>query len=136
MLLFALLLIFFSTPIRANDLYMQADSINGEIVPDIKSKFHYKQLILPSALITYGTIESILAGKVKLINYGAKQVVNSHVRSQFRIDDVTQYVPAASVYILNLAGIKGKNNFKDRTIILGISGLLVGGGGKSIEIYH
>ena len=121
-----LFIAFFFTQTHANSLDMQSDSITGELTPRIKSKFPYKQLILPSALITYGTVETILAGKVKLINYGAKQVVDNHVRSQFRVDDLTQYVPAASVYILNLAGIKGKNNFKDRTIILGISGLLVG----------
>lgn len=125
-LLSILLSAFFSIQIRAESLDMQTDSITGEIPPRIKSKFPYKQLILPSVLIVYGTAETILAGKVKLINYGAKQVVNNYVRSQFRVDDITQYVPAASVYILNLAGIKGKNNFKDRTIILGISGLLVG----------
>lgn len=116
----------FSMQIRANSLDMQTDSVTGEITPRIKSKFPYKQLILPSALLAYGTTETILAGKVKLINYGAKQVVNNYVRSQFRVDDITQYVPAASVYILNLADIKGENNFKDRTIILSISGLLVG----------
>lgn len=77
-------------------------------------------------MIAYGTVETFLAGKVKLINYGAKHEVTNHVRSQFRIDDVSQYVPTIGVYLLNLAGVKGKNNFKDRTIILGISGLLVG----------
>lgn len=125
-LLSTLLCVLFPAQINANGLDMQTDSITTETVSDIKSGFPYKQLILPSALIAYGAIETILAGKVKLINYGAKHEVTNHVRSKFRIDDITQYVPAAGVYILNMAGVKGKNNFKDRTIILGISGLLVG----------
>ncbi len=39
---------------------------------------------------------------------------------QFRIhaDDYLQYAPIATVYGLNLLGIKGKNNFRDRTAIL------------------
>ncbi|MBL3655959.1 phosphatase PAP2 family protein [Fulvivirga sediminis] len=34
------------------------------------------------------------------------------------VDDYLQYAPAAVVYGLNLAGVKGKNNFGDRTAIL------------------
>jgi membrane-associated phospholipid phosphatase len=49
--------------------------------------------------------------------------VITHKPEKFQIDDITQYVPAASVYALNLAGIKGKHNFKDRTIILGMASL-------------
>ena len=116
-----------SEPIRAgNDKVIQSDSLRGDTIPVSHAGFPYKQLILPSALIVYGTVETVLAGKVKLINYGAKHEVTNHVKSKFRIDDITQYVPAASVYLLNLSGVKGKHNFKDRTIILGISGLLVG----------
>jgi len=32
-------------------------------------------------------------------------------------DDYLQFLPAAGVYGLNLAGVKGKNNFTDRTVI-------------------
>lgn len=126
-LLFVLLCIFL--PVKARiviEKNMQADSISRETFRSSKSRFPYKQLILPSALIAYGSVETVLAGKLKLLNYGAKHEVDNHVKSKFRIDDVTQYLPAVSVYALNLAGIKGKHNFKDRTIILGISGLLVG----------
>ena len=38
---------------------------------------------------------------------------------------IFQYLPAAFVYGLNAMGIKGKHNFKDRTIILGTSYLLM-----------
>jgi len=37
------------------------------------------------------------------------------------IDDYLMFVPAAAVYGLNLAGVKGKNNFVDRSLILAIS---------------
>lgn len=97
-LLSALLCVLFPTQITASGLDMQTDSITAETAPDIKSGFPYKQFILPSALIAYGTIETVLAGKVKLINYGAKHEVTNHVRSKFRIGDITQYAPGA-VYI-------------------------------------
>lgn len=35
-----------------------------------------------------------------------------------RIDDYVQYAPIAAVYGLNLAGVKGKNDFANRTAIL------------------
>jgi hypothetical protein len=38
---------------------------------------------------------------------------------------ISQYLPAATVYGLNAMGIKGKSNFKDRTLILATSYLLV-----------
>lgn len=87
------------------------------------SKFEYKQLIIPATLMIYGTIEASVAPKYRMLNYAIGHEVIVHQPESFQIDDITQYVPAASVYALNLAGIKGKNNFKDRTIILGMSAL-------------
>ncbi|HSH19604.1 MAG TPA: phosphatase PAP2 family protein, partial [Draconibacterium sp.] len=40
------------------------------------------------------------------------------------IDDYLQYVPGAAVYALNLFGVKGKNNFGNRTAIV-IKSLLI-----------
>jgi membrane-associated phospholipid phosphatase len=42
-----------------------------------------------------------------------------------RIDNYLQYAPMAAVYGLNLAGIKGKNDFANRTALMVKSGLLV-----------
>lgn len=43
-----------------------------------------------------------------------------------RMDDYVQYAPIAAVYGLNLMGIKGKNDFANRSVILIKSELLVG----------
>ncbi|MBE7173022.1 MAG: phosphatase PAP2 family protein [Williamsia sp.] len=43
----------------------------------------------------------------------------------FHVDNYLQWAPAVAVYGLNLAGIKGKHNFKERTIIYGISTILM-----------
>ena len=43
------------------------------------------------------------------------------------MDDVSQYIPFLAVYGLNAVGIRSKNNFRDRTIILGTAYLIMGG---------
>ncbi|MDR1666604.1 MAG: phosphatase PAP2 family protein [Bacteroidales bacterium] len=90
----------------------------------IRSDFSYGKLIIPTTLMVYGSIEVLVAPKCKMLNYAIGHEVIVHTPKKFQIDDITQYVPVASVYALNLAGIKGKNSFKDRTAILGISALL------------
>lgn len=81
-------------------------------------KFSYKQLIIPSALMAYGIVETVLAPNHNLLNKTLGDAVNAHNPKRLRIDDVSLAVPALSVYALNLAGIEGKHNFRDRTVIL------------------
>lgn len=91
-----------------NNTLSESDSIQEN-----DYKFSYKQLIIPASLMLYGTIEATLAPKNRLLNYAIGHEVITHKPEKFQIDDITQYVPAASVYALNLVGIKGKHNFKD-----------------------
>lgn len=122
-LLSGLIYVCFSESIYANEVAVipMDDDQSTDSIPNINSKFSYKQFILPTALMAYGAIEVMLAPKYRLLNYAIGHEVVIHQPYKFTIDDITQYVPAASVYILNLSGIKGKHNFKDRTIILGIA---------------
>ncbi|WP_339917814.1 phosphatase PAP2 family protein [Yeosuana marina] len=87
--------------------------------------FNYKSLIIPTTLIAYGII-GIENDNLKLINNEIKEEVSEHIDNKFTIDDISQYTPFMSVYALNALGIKGKNNFKDRTIILGTAYLIMG----------
>ena len=43
---------------------------------------------------------------------------------QIHLDDYAQYAPVASVYLLNLCGVKGQHNFRDRTLILATATIL------------
>ena len=106
--------------------------ISDEIKPVKQLKFSYKQLIIPSALIAYGVFETAIEHNY-LLNRQVKHEVTEHIDSKFTIDDISQYVPAGSVYALNLMGIKGKNNFKDRTFILGISTLFMAASVNTIK---
>ncbi|MBK8601353.1 MAG: phosphatase PAP2 family protein [Flavobacterium sp.] len=100
---------------------IKSDSI---LKKDNTHKFKFKQLIIPSVLIGYGVI-GIESDGLKFINSGIKEEVNENIDEKITIDDFSQYAPALSVYGLNALGIKGKHNFKDRTIILGTSYLLM-----------
>ena len=84
----------------------------------------FKQLIIPTVLIGYGVI-GLESDGLKLFNTEIKEEVNENIDEKITIDDFSQYLPAVSVYGLNAMGIKGKHNFKDRTIILGTSYLLM-----------
>lgn len=83
----------------------------------------WRQFAVPGALMTYGTLETVLEPVVRLANYNTRLEVLEHRTSTTRIDDYLQYVPAASVYGLNLVGVRGRHNFRDRTIIFAMSGL-------------
>lgn len=61
------------------------------------------------------------ACNIHLGNYTVHNRPQKHVNNKTVIDNMLQYVPAVSVYALNLVGIKGKNNFRDRTITLGLT---------------
>ena len=81
------------------------------------SKFNYKQLIIPTVFISYGVL-GFTSGQVKQWNEEIQQDVISKNHGTTSIDNYIQFIPAASVYALNIAGIKGKNNLKNETIIL------------------
>lgn len=87
-------------------------------------KFNYKQLIIPSVLIGYGLI-GIESDQIKDFNAEIKEEVNENIDGKFTVDDILQYAPAAAVYGLNACGIEGKNNLKDRSIILASSYLMM-----------
>lgn len=76
-------------------------------------------------MIGYGII-GIESDGLKFFNSEIKEEVNEHIDEKFTIDDISQYAPFLSVYGLNAIGVKGKNNFKDRTIILGTAYLIMG----------
>lgn len=129
-----MILFLFLMPIRSlavtNDIqssYSDSTHITNE------HTFSYKQLIIPATLMLYGTIEMAMAPRNRLLNYAIGHEVITHKPQRFQIDDITQYVPAASVYALNLVGVKGKHNFKDRTIILGMSTLFMAASVNTIK---
>ena len=88
-------------------LYLQAQNQAVDSIPS--KKFDFKPLILPSLFVGYGFVA---------LNNPTLFSIDTDIQESFdttkstRIDDVTMFLPAASVYGLNMIGIKGKNNFK------------------------
>lgn len=80
-----------------------------------------KSLILPTTAIAYGFI-SLGNNGLNILNLTTKTEIKEHHPSPVsKLDNYLQYSPALSVYALNALGVKGKNNFRDRTIIYGLS---------------
>lgn len=81
--------------------------------------FNQRSLIVPSVLVGYG-IFGTYTDIGDSINRSIQSTA-SHTSTNDHLDDFVAITPVAAVYGLNLCGIKGKHNFKDRTIIIGTS---------------
>jgi hypothetical protein len=89
-----------------------------------KNKVSVKSLIIPGAMITYGFI-SIGNNNLKNVNKEFQEDIwidKPHQSKHF--DNYLMFAPALSVYGLNIAGIKGKNNLRDRTMIYLLSSII------------
>lgn len=98
------------------------DSVADDTVRNIK--FNYKQLIIPGVLIGYGVI-GIESDQLKGWNNNIKDEVVEDIDDKLTIDDFTQWAPAASVYAIDAFGVKSKNSFRDRSVILATSYLIM-----------
>lgn len=101
------------------------DSIS--LIPKTEKKldFKYQQLIIPAVFIGYGII-GLESGQIKGFNHGISEEVTEDIDDKTSIDDFSQYTPMAAVYGLSAVGVKAKNSYKDRTIIVATSYLLMG----------
>lgn len=114
-----IILLKFSLRIYAQDsLYLQNVAQKDSLIRI--DYLDYKKLVIPVSLISAGAI-SFAIPAIKKIDISVRREVKEHELSNSKLDNYTQFIPAAMVYGLNIAGIKGKHNFKDRTIILAIS---------------
>ena len=87
----------------------------------VKKNFPYRSFVLPTFMIAYG-ITTLNSDGLTDINEKIKEEVwTESPHKRFHIDNYLQIAPAVAVYGLNIAGIKGKNNLRDRTMIYLIS---------------
>lgn len=99
---------------------IEKDSIYKDTIQNIH--FNYKQLIIPGVLIGYG-FWGMESGQIKSFNSQIRDEFTEDIDRKISIDDFSRYVPAVSVYALNAFGVKGKNNMRDRSVILATSTL-------------
>jgi hypothetical protein len=110
----------------------KSDSLSQVIVkknhlrplPSDKNYLSAKSLAIPTALVGYGFTSLNDGGLQKFNKKICEEVVEDASGFDTRVDDYLKYAPAASVYLLNVIGIKGRHKFIDRSIILAMSTFL------------
>jgi hypothetical protein len=92
-----------------------------------KQPFPVQSFILPAAMIIYGAT-AVHNGTLQHMNGEVKeQIWEDNPHQPFHLDNYLMFAPTLSVYALNAAGIHGKHNFKDRTIILVMANIFANG---------
>jgi hypothetical protein len=92
-----------------------------------KQPFPAGSFIIPAAMIVYGAV-AVHNGSLQSLNGAVKeQIWEDNPHRPFHLDNYLMFAPTLSVYALNAAGIHGKDNFKDRTIILLMANIFANG---------
>lgn len=88
------------------------------------SKPIVKSLITPTIFIGYG-LSALKIDALKQLDYNIKEnIQKNHPYFFTSIDNYLQYSPAIAVYGLNAAGVHGKHDIVDRSILYGLSIML------------
>lgn len=93
---------------------------------DPESRFRPTQLIAPVVMIGGAAVVMAVPSLHHSIDLPVRQRVQDARYPLEPMGDVLQFVPAASVYILNATGVRGKHSYLDATVILGTSWLIMG----------
>jgi hypothetical protein len=115
-----------------NGLLMQSPE-----APPIESKpLSLKAVLIPSAMIAYGAF-TLSNKELKDVNLAFRKGLwegrNDGLGRKLPIDNFSLVAPAVAVYALNIAGVKGKSNFVDRTLMLTMSSLIGNGIVSSVK---
>ncbi len=79
-----------------------------------------KDLLIPASIIGLSAL-CVNKGFLTTQKENIQKSLSAGGKNKIRLDDYLQYSPIAATYGLNFIGIKSKNNFRDRTIILAMS---------------
>ncbi|MDR1623922.1 MAG: phosphatase PAP2 family protein [Tannerellaceae bacterium] len=83
------------------------------------------KFIVPAAFISYGLVARA-SKPLRRLDYSIHDEISQHMQTKIPVDDYSQYVPALAVYGLGFMGIEAKHNFRDRTLVMAASYLLMG----------
>lgn len=84
----------------------------------------WPSLIVPASLITYGFVALENDGLLQLNHSTKSELREDHPAFVSHVDNYLQFSPVVAVYALNIAGVRGRHNFKERTVIYGLSSVL------------
>ena len=105
------------------------DSVIGDVKTPVKPKgLSIKAVAIPVGMIALGTVTAF-SNTLKKANLFVRDevYVDRSNKNQFHLDNYTLFAPAVAVYALNLAGVKGKNNFVDRSMMYVMSNAIANG---------
>lgn len=116
--------------LEPSDLYLDFD-MNPEIdskaftsiLPRKKNRFinaPYVKFIIPTAMVSYGLI-ALESDKLQELDNSTHHEITEHYDGKFPLDDYLQFAPYTAYYALDFCGVKAKHNFRDRTIVLASS---------------
>jgi hypothetical protein len=95
--------------------------------------FPVAPFLIPAMCVAYG-FTSLNNGELKEINKEIKdELYLESPHKKTGVDNYLQFTPAVLVYGLNAAGIQGKHNFIDRSIIYGMSNIILCGAVSSLK---
>lgn len=84
-----------------------SDSVRSVVSMENPYRFKPTQLIVPAAFIGIGAI-GVSNGWLKSVNEEVREGLTKSNHDRLRIDDVSLILPTATVYVLDLCGVKGK----------------------------
>jgi hypothetical protein len=84
-----------------------------------------KSLIIPGVFIAYGFSAPYIKPLQNLDVETNYELREDHPGFGYHVDDYLRYMPIAAVYGLDLAGVKSKHNFVDRTALLLLSSAIM-----------
>ncbi|WP_442591282.1 phosphatase PAP2 family protein [Pedobacter sp. AW31-3R] len=113
------------------------DSVNTRPVAVIKLRGQdpptIKSFIVPAVLVSYGLV-SLGNNAIRTLDYTTKaELQEDHPLFANHLDNYIQYAPMATVYALNLAGVKGKHGIVDQTALYILSFGIMGGATTAVK---
>lgn len=87
--------------------------------------FRANSLFIPGFMIAYGFASIEVEGLENLNAEIKDEIYAEEPHKKISIDNYLQFAPAIAVYGLNAMGIKGRHNFRDRSIIYLMSNILL-----------
>ena len=104
------------------------------LVPACRGQDTVKSFIAPAAMIAYGVV-AVHSGSLREVNGDVKeQIWDDNPHRAFHLDNYLQFGPMVAVYALNAAGVRGRNNFMDRSIILILTNIFANGVVEPVKV--
>lgn len=85
----------------------------------------YSKFIIPSTLIAYGILTRTNK-PLRELDLSTNHEVGEHISKKNPLDNYIQFAPAIMTYALSFGGVKAKHNFRDQTLIMATSYLIMG----------